>query len=166
MPAMAKSKGKSNKHAPRITNRRARHDYHIDETIECGIMLVGSEVKAIREGKVSLTGGFARVEPDGQLWLCNVDIGHYGHAPVDRQHATLHRRKLLAHGREIRSLAQQTQAKGSTLVPLAMYFNERGLCKVQIGVARGKTHQDKRSTLKEKDARRAIERGMTRKRLG
>jgi SsrA-binding protein len=162
---MAKSKGKS--HTPRITNRRAFHDYHIDERLECGIVLLGSEVKTLRQGRVSLAGGFARVEPNtNELWLHNVNFAHYDHAHPERQHDPLNKRKLLAHKRQIASLAQQTQAKGSTLIPLAMYFNDRGIAKVEIGVARGKAHHDKREDLKKKEANRAISRGMTRRRIG
>ncbi len=152
---------------PRIVNRKARHDYHILETLECGIILCGSEVKSVREGRVSLAEGFARIEPaTGELWLHDVDIAMYDKASGLAQHTPKTKRKLLAHRKELRELARETGAPGQTLVPLAMYFNDRGIAKVQIGLAKGKARHDKRETLKKQQAQRAIQRGMTRKRIG
>lgn len=150
----------------RILNRRASHDYFIHETLDCGIVLRGTEVKAARGGQVSLAESFARVEPATmELWLWQADFGRCASAPADRQHLAKERRKLLAHRREIRRLHDKTLAKGMTLVPLEMYFNERGLLKVKIGLASGKADYDKRQTLRKKTSDREIRQAMTRKRL-
>lgn len=148
--------------APRIVNRRARHDYHVEESLECGIMLRGSEVKAIRNGSVSLGEGFARVEPATmELWLFNIDIAPYTQAGADA-HETKSKRKLLAHKREIRKLLGRTTDAGVTLIPLTMYFKD-GRVKVEIGVCRGKKQYDKRQSIKERDTQRDMRRAMTRK---
>ncbi len=146
---------------PRIVNRRARHEYHVLESLEVGIQLLGSEVKSVRAGQVSLAEGFARVEPDMQLYLYNVDIAPYAQAGP-QGHEPKRRRKLLAHKRQIEKLFGQTTAKGTTLVPLTMYF-VRGMAKIELGVVRGKQAHDKRQALKEKDAGKEIRRAMTRK---
>lgn len=155
------AKRKNENLSPRIVNRRALHEYHITQKLECGIRLSGSEVKSIRNGQVSLAEGFARVEPSMELFLYNVDIALYPHAGVN-QHATKAPRKLLAHKRQIKELFGATTAKGTTLIPLSMYFKD-GRVKVEIGVGVGKKAYDKRQDIKKKDARRDIERGMTRK---
>ena len=162
---MAKD-SKNKNYSPVIENRKARHDYHILDTLECGIVLDGSEVKSVREGKVSLAEGYARVdERTGELLLHGVHIADY--APARGYYnapAPTRTRKLLAHAREIRKLAQQTEARGVTLVPLKLYF-KNGFAKVLIGVGEGKKQYDKREAKKEQEARRDIERAMTRKRL-
>lgn len=151
--------------SPRIVNRRAFHDYHISEKLEVGIVLVGSEVKSIRHGQVSLAEGFARVDPGlRELLLYNVDIAAYPQAG-DRNHEPKRPRKLLARKSQINKLLAATTAKGVTLVPLAMYFSERGLVKIELGLATGKHHHDKREDLKKKADRREIERAMSKKRL-
>jgi len=156
------AKAKSTNLSPRIVNRRATHDYHISEKLETGIVLRGSEVKSIRQGKVSLAEGYAMVEPKtGELQLLNVDIAPYPQAGDD-QHEPKRPRRLLAHKRQIDQLAGQTTAKGVTLVPLAMYF-VRGKVKVEIGVGTGKKTHDKREDMKRKSADREIRRAMTRK---
>jgi SsrA-binding protein len=150
--------------SPRIANRRAFHDYHIDEKLEVGIVLTGSEVKSIRHGNVSLAEGFARIEPATMaLLLHDVDIATYPQAG-DRNHERKRPRKLLAHKRQIDKLATATAAKGATLIPLAMYFSDRGIVKVEIGVATGKHHHDKRADLKKKADQREIDRAMSRPR--
>lgn len=149
---------------PRIENRRAYHDYLISDNLECGIVLTGSEVKSIRAGRVNLTEGFADINPrTGELWLLNVDISTYAQAP--RSHLPRAQRKLLAHKREIARLAKATAAKGTTLVPLAMYFDE-GRVKVEIGVATGKKEHDKRDASREKDVRKDLQRAMVKKKIG
>lgn len=151
---------------PKIINRKARKQYLILDTIECGIALIGSEVKAVREGRISLGEGFARVdERSGELWLHNIHISEYGPArgSVDA-HDPTRKRKLLAHAREIRKLADQTRAKGTTLVPLKLYFKQ-SWAKVLLGVAQGKGKADIRESEKKRDADRAIQRAMTRKRI-
>ncbi|MCC7146510.1 MAG: SsrA-binding protein SmpB [Phycisphaeraceae bacterium] len=149
---------------PRILNRKAHHDYHILEKIEVGIELAGSEVKSVRNGQVSLAEGFAHIEPaTEELFLHNVHIGEYKQAgPLG--HVPVHPRKLLAHKREIVRLLTQTDSKGLTLIPLAMYF-VRGWAKVELGLAAGKKQHDKRQDLKSREADRAIRRAMTRKTL-
>lgn len=148
--------------SPRIANRKATHDYHILEKIETGIVLQGSEVKSIRNGQVSLAEGFARVEPkDMGLYLYNVDIAPYAYAGVTG-HEAKRPRKLLAHKRQIHQLFQSTANKGYTLIPLAMYF-VRGMVKVELGLGQGKKDYDKRRSIKDKEAQRQIQRGMTRK---
>ncbi len=151
--------------SPRILNRKARHDYIIEETLEVGIMLTGSEVKSIRDGKVSIAEGFAAVDPKPmELWLYDVDIAAYTNAPVD-SHAPKRKRKLLARKREIERLFGQTTSKGTTLIPLALYFNKRGIAKLELAVARGKQKGDKRESMRKDDAKKEMRRAMTRKRL-
>ena len=145
-------------------NRRARHEYQILQVLETGIALVGSEVKPVRNGQVSLAEGYARIDPnDMGLYLHDVDIACYAHAgPV--QHAPKRRRRLLAHRRQIQKLAGQLSVRGTTLVPLAMYW-QRGWVKVEIGLARGKTRHDKRQALKTRESQQQIRQAMTRRRL-
>ena len=132
-------------------NRKARFDYHILETFEAGIMLLGTEVKGIREGKANLRDAYARVEK-GEVWLYNVHINPYSHRGyVD--HDPKRRRKLLLHRQEIRKLIGKTVEKGLTLVPTRMYF-KGGKVKVAIALARGKQMHDKRETIKRRETER------------
>ena len=160
---MAQAKGKRQiTSSPRIVNRRARHDFHILETLEVGLALLGSEVKSVRNGQVSLAEGYARVEPhDMQLYLYGVDIAPYAQAGLEN-HDSKRRRKLLAHKRQILRLLGSTSTKGTTLIPLAMYFL-RGKIKLEIGVATGKKQHDKRQDMKKREANKDIRRAMTRK---
>jgi SsrA-binding protein len=152
---------------PVIENRKARHDYFIDETLECGVRLLGTEVKAVRLGLVSLGEGFVLASAGpGQkpaLVLHDVHIGEYPPAGAARQHQPARLRPLLAHKREIRRLAQRVATRGFTLVPLKMYF-VRGRAKLLIGLARGKHKSDKRQSLAEREHRRDMDRAMSRKR--
>ena len=132
-------------------NRKAFHDYHILETFEAGIVLVGTEVKAIREGNANLRDSFARVE-DGEVWLYNVHINPYSHRG-SADHQPTRRRKLLLHRREIRKLIGKTVEKGLTLVPTRLYFKS-GHVKVALALARGKQAHDKRETIKRREADR------------
>lgn len=132
------------------TNRRARFDYFIDETLEAGIMLKGSEVKSLRQGKASLNECYAAPGND-ELWLINAYIAEYNHAGRSNNHSPRRNRKLLVHRREFNRLLGQTKREGVTLVPMSIYFNKRGLAKVQLGVARGKKKIDKRETIKERE---------------
>lgn len=162
---MAGKKQKTSTHEPRIDNRKARHQYHILDKLEVGVALQGSEVKSVRQGQVSLAEGFARVEPATvELWLHGVHIAPYLQATGVNGHDPIRPRKLLAHKREIRRLMTETSAKGTTLVPLAMYFKQ-GRIKLEIGVAIGKKHHDKRQDVKTREADREMRRAMTRKRL-
>ena len=150
--------------SPRIHNRRAAHDYHLSDKLEVGIALRGSEVKSVRNGQVSLAEGYIYVDPKTEeLILANVEISRYANAG-ENQHEPKRPRKLLAHKRQIRQLMGKTTAKGTTLIPLAMYFKS-GLIKLEIGVGVGKKAYDKRQDMKKREARREIQRGMTRKRI-
>ena len=132
-------------------NRKAFHDYHILDTWEAGMVLLGTEVKSIREGRVNLRDSFARVEK-GELWLYNVNISSYSHRGYADQEP-LRQRKLLMHREEIRKLIGKTTEKGMTLVPLRMYF-KKGRVKVAIGLAKGKKDYDKRETIKRRETER------------
>src|SRR5919106_4097635 len=132
-------------------NRKAFHDYHILETFEAGVALVGTEVKAIREGSASLRDSFARVE-DGEIWIYNVHINAYSHRGYS-DHEPTRRRKLLLHRQEIRKLIGKTVERGMTLVPTRLYF-KNGHVKVAIGLAKGKKAHDKRETIKRREAER------------
>lgn len=130
-------------------NRRARFDYFIDDTIEAGIVLKGTEVKALREGRASLQDSFAAAD-GSELYLFNAYIPEYG--PATRfNHETRRPRKLLMHKRELDRLMGAVKRDGVTLVPVSMYFNKRGIAKVDLGLARGKKQHDKRQTTKERD---------------
>lgn len=131
-------------------NRRARHDYHIEETVEAGIVLTGTEVKSIRDGRASINESFAS-EQFGELYLVNAHIPEYGHAPKASNHEPTRARKLLLHRREIAKLMGAIKQKGRTLVPLSIFFNPRGLAKVELALATGKHTFDKRQTVKDRD---------------
>ena len=135
-------------------NRRARHDYHIIDTYEAGIALEGMEVKSLREGKVSLQEGYARVE-NGEVFLYDVHISPYSHSSIQR-YEPKRRRKLLLHKKEIRRLFGRTQQSGFTLIPLRMYFTQRGVAKVLLALARGKHLYDKREDLKRETLNRDL----------
>jgi len=140
-------------------NRKARHEYDVLDTHEAGLVLMGSEVKSLREGKASFTDAFARVE-GGEAWLYNLHITPYESASLDAPDPK-RTRKLLLHAHEIERLAQATQEKGLTLVPLDLYFR-RGHAKVTLAVARGKKRHDRREDLKREAMRREAERAMER----
>jgi SsrA-binding protein len=129
-------------------NRKARHDYHILETWEAGVALLGTEVKAIREGRINLRDSYARAE-NGELWMMNVHISSYSHRGY-ADHAEMRQRKLLLHRHEIRKLIGRTAEKGLTLVPLEMYFKE-GRVKVLLALAKGKQEHDKRETIRRRE---------------
>ena len=124
-------------------NRRARYDYSIEDEIECGLSLVGSEVKSLRQKSANIGECYAEVE-DGELWLINSYIAPYNQAKT-WGHEERRRRKLLVTKRELGKLWSETQRKGMTLIPLVLYFNHRGIAKLKIGVAKGKKNYDKRS---------------------
>lgn len=132
-------------------NRKAFHDYHLVETFEAGIALLGTEVKAIREGRVNLRDSYARVE-DGEVFLYNVNISPYSHRGY-ADHEPLRRRKLLLHRDEIRKLIGRTVEKGMTLVPIRLYY-KNGRVKVALSLAKGKKDYDKRETIKRREADR------------
>ncbi len=141
---------------PHIHNRRAMHDYFIEAKIECGMVLVGSEVKSLRMGRATLQESFARIER-GELMLHGCHIDPYEKAASVNNHEPLRERKLLVHKRELKRLAAATKAKSTTLIPLAIYFKE-GRAKLELGVARGKQAHDKRATIKKKEQDRELRR--------
>lgn len=147
--------------APRINNRRATHDYFITHKLECGIVLVGSEVKSLRAGKAQLQESYARVE-NGQLILHGCHIDPYDNAGV-LGHEPLRPRKLLAHKREIKKLADETSDRGTTLIPLAIYFKD-GRAKLELGVGKGKQQHDKRQSIKKKEMDRELRKAMSHRR--
>ena len=162
---MSKKKGQPEDRV--IENRRARFDYAIGETLECGIKLYGPEVKSVRAGQVSLQEGYVKAEAQPlSLWLYGVNIAEYGPAgPVggnNRQSAATRMRKLLAHKREILKLWKAAQVKGFTLVPLKIYF-KNGYAKCLVGVGEGRKKGDKREAIKERESRRDIDRAMSKR---
>jgi SsrA-binding protein len=142
-------------------NRRARFDYHIDDTVEAGLVLTGTEVKSLRAGRASLTDGFGQIT-DGEAFLHNVHIPEYT-LGTWTNHEPRRTRKLLLHRKEIERLETATRERGSTLVPLSLYFKD-GRAKVEIGLARGKHTYDKRHALAERDAAREVDRALRRRR--
>lgn len=151
-------KERSTAREPTIENRRARHDYAIEETLECGIELRGTEVKSIRNSQVQMDQGFvmARATPPA-LELHGVHIAEYPQALPQHQHQPTRMRRLLAHRREIGKLAVQQKAKGASLIPLKIYF-VKGRAKVLVGVGFGRKKGDKREHIKEKEAKRDMQR--------
>jgi|SRR6187402_3103057 len=143
------------------TNRSARHDYFIDDTFEAGIVLTGTEVKALRMGRATIGDGYVHVE-GGEAWLENVHIPEYVQGTWTN-HAPKRKRKLLLHGHEIDELMIRTREKGHTIVPLRLYFVE-GRAKIEIGIGRGKKLYDKRQTLKEQQATREAQSAMSARR--
>ena len=138
------------------TNRRARHDYTIEETYEAGIVLTGTEVKSLRDRKANIRESFARVD-NGELWLHNMHISHYTHG--NRwNHEPTRDRKLLLNKKEIRKLIGKTQQQGFTLIPLKLYFTKDGFAKVELGLAKGKKRWDKRRDIAKRSAEREAER--------
>jgi SsrA-binding protein len=133
-------------------NRRARYDYSIEDDLECGIVLEGSEVKSLRAGGANIAESYAAVE-EGELWLVNSYIAPYEQAKTWK-HEERRRRKLLVSKKEMSRLWNATQRQGMTLVPLVMYFNHKGLVKLKIGIAKGKKNQDKRATEAKRDWQR------------
>ena len=149
--------------SPRIRNKKAHHNFTILETVEAGLVLEGSEVKALRQGKCSIDEAFARLRGE-EVWLYNMHIGPYEQA-AQFGHDPRRTRKLLLRKREINRFLGKAVEKGSTLVPLTVYF-KRGWAKVEIGVARGKREFDKREDLKRRESRRDIDRELARRRKG
>ncbi|MEJ2182993.1 MAG: SsrA-binding protein SmpB [Nitrospirota bacterium] len=139
------------------TNKKAYHDYHIEDTVEAGIALLGTEVKSLREGRANLRDSYVAIK-GGEAWLINCHISPYSHGNITN-HEPTRTRKLLLHGAELERLAGKVAQKGYSLVPLKIYF-KGPYAKVQVGLARGKKLFEKRETIKEKEARREIERAM------
>ena len=139
-------------------NRKARHRYEIIDSVECGMLLMGSEVKSMRDGKLSLDEAYIRVNKN-ELWLIGADIGHYSNAGM-WNHDPRRPRKLLVHAREYDNFAGKAHERGLTLIPLRVYFNERGIAKCVMGLVKGKKLHDKRETLKKRDSDRGLQRAM------
>lgn len=143
---------------PICTNRKAYHEYHIEETFEAGLILTGTEVKSLREGKANLKDSFAKIK-DGELFLVNAHISPYSCGNI-YNHEPKRDRKLLMHKREISRLFGKVRERGYTLVALSMYFDKRNRAKMEIALAKGKTLYDKRESIKRKDEKRFREREM------
>ncbi|GGT14854.1 SsrA-binding protein SmpB [Streptomyces kurssanovii] len=139
-------------------NKKARHDYHILDTYECGLVLMGTEVKSLRQGRASLADGFVQIDGN-EAWLHNVHVPEYSQGTWTN-HSARRKRKLLMHREEIDKLESKSQETGHTIVPLALYFKD-GRAKVEIALARGKKEYDKRQTLREKQDRREADRAMS-----
>lgn len=152
---MAKKDEKKKNTPPKIQNRKARHDYHIDETFEAGVALKGTEVKSIRAGKASLNEAFAYLQ-SGEVWLKNMYVKPYEFG-THNNHDERRDRKLLLKKSEIREIDKYINQKGFALIPLKLYF-KRGYAKILVGLGRGKKSYDKRDDIKEKDARRELDR--------
>ena len=142
-------------------NRKARHDYTIEESVEAGIVLIGTEVKSCRDGKVNLADSYATVK-DGEVWLLQTHISPYSHGNR-ANHEPMRPRKLLLHHQEIEKLGQKVAQEGKTLVPLRLYF-KHGLAKAEIGIAVGKKNYDKRQSAAKRDAERQMRRALGRRR--
>jgi SsrA-binding protein len=139
-------------------NRKARHDYSIEEIVDAGLVLTGTEIKSVRSGKVNLSDAYARIER-GEAWLVGAHIAPW--AGGNRMnHEPKRDRKLLLHRAEIDALLGRTKAKGLTMVPLRLYISDRGHAKVELGLARGKQHHDRRREIAERDARREVDRAL------
>jgi len=140
------------------TNRRARHDYDILETLECGLVLVGSEVKSLREGTAQIAGSYVRVD-DNELWLFQMHVPPWSYAVGFGSHDPDRKRKLLVHRREIEQWRHTANAQSLAIIPLKLYFKE-GRAKVEIGLAKGRKQQDQRQALAKRDAERDMARAV------
>lgn len=141
---------------PMIVNKKARHEYHVLDRYEAGLALTGTEVKSLRLGHASLDGAYARII-DGEVWLVGCNISPYEAGNV-QNHEPLRPRKLLLHRRQIKKLSSRVIERGLTLIPLRIYFNERGLAKAEIALARGKSKYDKRQQIRARDQQREVAR--------
>ena len=149
---------KENQHKVVATNRKAYHDYFIEEKLEAGVMLRGTEVKSLRDGRVNLQDSYASVH-DGEVFLHHCHISPYSHGNI-MNHDPLRARKLLLHRKEINKLIGKTQQKGLTLIPLRIYFSKQGRAKVELALAKGKKQYDRRETIKAREAGREVERAI------
>ncbi len=152
-----KASKQGNRSGPNIVNKKARFDYHLLEKLEAGMVLLGSEVKSLRNGKASLQESFCRIK-NGELYLVGCNIAPYEQANV-MNHEPLRQRKLLIHKRELKKIEAKLAQKGLTLVPLRIYFS-RGRAKIEIALARGKSYADKRDTIRQREQQRDMKRAM------
>jgi SsrA-binding protein len=158
---MKKTHDKEDQYKVVATNRKASHDYFIEEKFEAGVILRGTEVKSLREGRVNLQDSYASLDGD-ELYLQHCHISPYSHGNLSN-HDPLRKRKLLLHRKEINKLMGKTQLKGLTIVPLRIYFSKRGLAKVELALAKGKKQYDRRATIKAREASREVERAIKEK---
>ena len=149
---------KEDQHKVVATNRKAYHDYFIEEKLEAGVMLRGTEVKSLRDGRVNLQDSYASVD-DGEVFLHHCHISPYSHGNI-MNHDPLRARKLLLHRKEINKLIGKTQQKGLTLIPLRIYFSKQGKAKVELALAKGKKQYDRRESIKAREAGREVERAI------
>jgi SsrA-binding protein len=143
-----------------IKNRSAYHDYFIEDKYDAGMVLAGTEVKSIRDGKVNFVDSFC-VFFQGELWVRNMHIAEYRFGTTNN-HLAVHDRKLLLHKKELRKLENKLKEKGYTLVPLRIFFNDKGYAKLEIGLGKGKKNYDKRESIKERDTQKEIKRQLNR----
>lgn len=141
---------------PELKNRSAFHEYFIDSRYEAGMILLGTEVKSLREGKANFADSYCIVHK-GEIWLKNLNIAQYSHGSVNN-HDPLRDRKLLLNKREIRKIESRLKEKGYTLIPLRIFFNEKNLAKIEIGLAKGKKQYDKRESIKQRELQREMKR--------
>ncbi len=154
----AKSRKNKGEQAPRVVNKKAYHNYELIEKFEAGLGLLGTEVKSLRAGQADLDGSYARVDGE-QCWLVGAKIAQYQQAGMTN-HEPTRKRKLLLHKAEIRKIRIKLEQRGFTFVPLKIYFNSRGLAKIELALARGKRQYDKRKSIAERTAKRDIDRSM------
>ena len=154
-----KKDDKSTPHSPRINNKKARFNFHILEKLEAGMVLVGTEVKSLRQGKASLDEAFCRIR-NGELYLIGCNIAKYDHGNISN-HEPVTPRKLLVHRRELHKIEVKLNQKGLTLVPLRIFFNSRGFAKIEVALCQGKTFADKRQKLKTDQTNRDMKRAMS-----
>lgn len=154
----AKSHKSSDERAPRAVNKKAYHNFELFEKFEAGMELLGSEVKSLRAGMADLDGSYARIQ-DSQCWLLGSKIAQYQQAGANN-HEPARKRKLLLHKHEIRRIGTKLQQRGFTLVPLQIYFNKKGLAKIELALAKGKRQYDKRRAIAERQQRREIDKNM------
>jgi SsrA-binding protein len=155
---MAKEKQKQGKYSPQILNKKALFNYEMVEKVEAGIALLGTEVKSLRAGHCELDGSYARIT-GSEVWLIGAKIAQYEKASI-MNHDPLRQRKLLLHHRQIHKLQSRLDQAGFTLVPIKVYFNDRGIAKVELAVARGKRQFDKREKITERQQKRDLDRSM------
>jgi SsrA-binding protein len=149
--------------APTAVNKKAYHNFELVEKVEAGLGLMGSEVKSLRAGHADLSGSYARLDDNGEVWLVGANIAQYEQAGI-YNHEPLRKRKLLLHKQQIHRIQTKLEQRGFTLVPLKIYFNQRGLAKVELALARGKRQYDKRATIADREQKRDVDREMRRRR--
>ena len=154
----ANSRRKNKKQGSAVVNKKAYRNFELIEKFEAGLKLLGTEVKSLRAGQADLNGSYARFE-DEECWLVGASIAHYEQAGV-RNHEPLRKRKLLLHKTELRKVRVKLEQRGFTFVPLRIYFNDRGLAKIELALARGKRQYDKRKTIAERTQKRDVDRDM------